>query len=178
MPSFRPLCNYASAAGSWVNDPRNRLTEIIGETAHWCNQIRKCFNLPHSIKVYASPGIQNYYSISNKPNYGDEFILADPMLSTQILNNPFFGYFALVGILAHEVGHVKNRQRSSFPFPGYEEERRADFYAGYALRILNAPSHGLNNFLSVQQGFPGKYPPGFQRITFVQQGYNYIGPIP
>ncbi len=90
-----------------------------------------------------------------------------------------FGPNAILGIMAHEIGH-------HFDFNGSpwaarmrtvsDRELRADWFAGCTLARMRAESGSLSRALQAMGRFPTHgYPHGHQRVTAVQQGYAQCG---
>ena len=84
-----------------------------------------------------------------------------------------FGSLAILGVLAHELGHIidtnQNRQKLSLA----RREANADVYAGCVFALARHPESDLKGFsgsLYSMGSSPG-YPTPAQRVLLVQSGY-------
>lgn len=143
-------------------------------------QAREILNLPNQIPVYEAP-CNNFFSNRGEVapyNYGDEYILFDPRIARDLSLS--YGFDVVKGYLCHEVGHVRNRYDERYPVPEtvfhrWNEESKADFWAGYCLRHMGISirpliAHLINNPPTLS------HPSGRQRRGFVRAGYNYRPP--
>lgn len=150
------------------------IASIVGSTplvSHevvksWVNTIVNNSNHP-LINVIQNSGTNNAEIFVNSHQWGDELLKYNPQfLNTQYLRH---GSDAVVGILAHEVGHSVMGVNPIVH--SWTNEMNADYFAGAMLAKLKLNIHGFLNSLS-ESGFgSATHPNGKTRIYLAIKGY-------
>ena len=84
-----------------------------------------------------------------------------------------FGDLAILGVLAHELGHIIDTNQHRQKLPLARREANADVYAGCVFALARHPESDLKGFsgsLYSMGSSPG-YPTPAQRVLLVQSGY-------
>ncbi len=105
-------------------------------------------------------------------NNGFARIIYNQRFFNQLRNE--YGYWGMAGVLAHEVGHYIDCSKF-YNISSWAKELKADFVAGYVLRLMGATIEEALYFQDSIFDLRGSdtHPDGCRRINATKQGYYY-----
>ncbi|MFZ5908961.1 MAG: hypothetical protein ACOYYU_02980 [Chloroflexota bacterium] len=170
MANWKFTCAFAQNFGL---PPSNLARDTNSGIARVVNRIAQLAGHP-PVVVYAWPGIGNAYAAPGLPQYGDEEIFYDPLWFQNIMR--MYGEPAVIGVLAHEIGHIVTGIQVPPIFPSWTDEMTADYFAGVTLARMRQPRNPVKLFIVQQLWMPGpRYPDGMTRAQIVELGYVNAG---
>jgi uncharacterized protein (DUF697 family) len=144
-----------------------------GPLSQWVDAITQSFHT-HHIPVFAQENLNNAACHIASLCTGNEVISYDPAFINHAVQT--YGPEAGIGIMAHEVGHDYYGVQIPNYIANWDDERRADYFAGQVLAKFNLNPNPLLEWLRHEAVMPDERHPGASvRINDVLLGYRNSG---